>query len=758
MNNIQELLQTALSHHQSGRLQQAEQIYRRILAVDQDHADANHLMGVLAYQVGKFDSAVTFITKAVKRDPGQPVFYNNLGNALKANGDLAGAAAAYKKALALKPDYGDVHYNLGNAFMELGQAAEAVSSYKNALAVMPGSAEVYYNLGNGFMEQEQLDEAVAAYTKAIALKPDYADAHYNLANILARQVRLDEAAAGYRNAIALKPEFVQAHNNLGKTLSAQGKMAEATVCFRKALSIDPDYVEALNNLGIALQDQGHLAEAIASYRRALSLKPDLAATYNNLGNALKEAGCLAEAAETCRIALSLKPDYSEAYTNLGITLLAQGFHEEAATSFREALAANPEYVEAHSALLFSLNYFCDIKQEEIYKESLHWNEQHAAALLHAAPAYENTREPGRRMRIGYVSPDFRAHSVAAFFEPVLMAHNRENVEIFCYANVKKPDGVTRRMQAEADHWRSIAWLNDAEAAGHIRKDKIDILVDLAGHTGGNRLLVFARRPAPLQVTWLGYPNTTGLRTIDYRMTDAIADPVGEADSLHSEKLVRLEHGFLCYQPEAGAPEVGPLPCLELGNITFASFNSLAKVSVEVIRTWAAILHAVPGSRLLLKAKQLGDKDTRDRCLEMFTAQGIAPERIEQLGMLPKKEDHLKLYNRVDIGLDPFPYNGTTTTCEALWMGVPVVTLRGDRHAGRVGASILQRIGLVELVAQSDVEYIALAQKLAKDHDGLAQIRAGMRARLHESELMDSRQFTEKLENIYRRMWIEWLQD
>ncbi len=321
--------------------------------------------------------------------------------------------------------------------------------------------------------------------------------------------------------------------------------------------------------------------------------------------------------------------------------------------------------------------------------------------------------------------------------------------------LQEPDEVTSRIQARADHWYSILGKSEADIAAQIRKDKIDILVDLTGHTGGNSLLVFARKPAPVQVTWLGYPNTTGLSTMDYRLTDAIADPVGEADRLHSEELVRMEQGFLCYQADESAPGVVQPPCLEKGHITFGNFNDLAKTNQKVVELWAKILHAVPGSHLLMKAKQLADEKVKANYLAMFSKEGVAQDRIDLQGRMPDKEDHLALYNSVDIGLDPFPYNGTTTTCEALWMGVPVVTLLGDRHAGRVGASILQRLGLEELVADSIEEYLLKARKLAGDRDRLKVMRSILRERMQRSELMDSHNFTRELEKVYHRMWQRW---
>ena len=311
------------------------------------------------------------------------------------------------------------------------------------------------------------------------------------------------------------------------------------------------------------------------------------------------------------------------------------------------------------------------------------------------------------------------------------------------------------MQTEADHWISIAEMPDQKVVERIGEDRIDILVDLSGHTGGNKLIVFAAKPAPIQVTWLGYPNTTGMRSIDYRLTDAIADPPGVADDLHSENLIRLEHGFLCYQPDAVAPEVTPPPCLKRDYVTFGSFNNLPKITAEVIEVWAKIMRETPGSRLLLKSKTLADRNIRQKFLQLFTERGISEDRLELHDWLPAKNSHFELYHRVDIGLDPFPYNGTTTTCEALWMGVPVITLSGDRHAARVGASIMHHSGFEESITHTEDGYIALALALARDRQRLATLRKNQRHKMRESQLMDTKLFTSTLEKAYRRMWREW---
>jgi predicted O-linked N-acetylglucosamine transferase (SPINDLY family) len=335
-----------------------------------------------------------------------------------------------------------------------------------------------------------------------------------------------------------------------------------------------------------------------------------------------------------------------------------------------------------------LNYCADIEPTDVLAEHRRWSEQHTASLANDRQPHANSPDPNRRLRIGYLSPDFCRHSVAFFIESLLAAHDRSAFEILCYANVSQTDIITERLQGLADKWRDIVHLSDQQVAELVRADAVDILVDLVGHTVNNRLLVFARKPAPVQISYLGYPNTTGLSTIDYRLTDAWADPPGRADRFHTETLVRLQGGFLCYQPWPGTPEVSPLPALTSGHITFASFNNATKVNPEVIALWSKILRLLPNARLIMKALQLGDIGTRQRFAQLFEQNGVSMERVELLGWASSTAEHLELYNRVDIGLDPFPYNGTTTTCEALWMGVPVIVLAGNTHAARVGVSLL----------------------------------------------------------------------
>lgn len=717
----QDILRQALAHHQAGHLSRAKALYRQILATAPNHPDGLHYFGLLAHQEGNNEIAVELISKALALQPENAAAHVNLGNAFRSQGRLDEAVVSYRRSLSLRPDNADVHYNLGNTLKDQGRLDEAAVSYRRGLALQPDDAESYYNLGIVLQGLGRHDEAVASLHQALALQPDDAEAYFFLGIVLQAQGKKDESIANYRRALTLKPDFADAHYNLGGILQAQGRYDEAIASYRQVINLRPDSVEAHINLGNVLMNQGKQQEALASYNQALIMKPDFAEAHINVGNAL----------------------------------MNQGRHDEAVASYRKALEQKADLLMAHSSLLLCLNYRSEISQTEIYQEAQLCGDGILAAHPTAVPAFTNSCGTDRRLRIGYVSPDFREHSVAFFIEPVIRAHNRDRVEVFCYANVMKPDQVSRRLQQEADHWLSLAGMEHEDVAARISQDRIDVLVDLAGHTRGNSLPVFARRPAPVQITWLGYPNTTGLRTINYRLTDAIADPAGEADRLYSEKLLRLKHGFLSYQPPPAAPEVGPSPCLERRYITFGSFNNLAKVTLPVIKAWAEILLAVPQSRLLMKARQLADAPTRERYIRMFARHGILPERLEMHPELAQQADHLALYGKVDIGLDPFPYNGTTTTCEALWMGVPVVTLLGTRHAGRVGASILHRLGLSAHVAPTVGKYIESACSLARDPQKLQEVRSTMRQRMQDSEVMDSKLFTAHLEDVFQQLWKEY---
>jgi len=714
------LLGVGLQHHQAGRLAEAEHWYRQVLLAQPTNADALHLLGVVAHQAGRHDAAVDLIRQAIRRNAQNPVYFSNLGIALYVQGKSDEAVAAYRQAIGIKPDYADAWYNLGN---------------------------VLYGQG-------KRDEAVAAYRRAIGIKHDYVEAHNNLGSVLQVQGKLADAVASFRRALALKPDYAEAHNNLGNVLRVQGKLADAVASFQQALVLRPDYAEAHNNLGNAFHAQGKLADALASFERTLALKPDFVEALYNMGNVLQLQEKLADAVECYERALALKPDHAEAHCNLGTALKEQVKLEEAVAAYRRAISIKPDYAEAFSNVLFCLNYDDKSTPDALYAAHREWDERYGRPAARPME-YSNAREVGRRLRVGYVSGDFCRHSVAYFLEPLLRNHDHEAVEVFCYAEVAQPDAMTQSLRGFADHWLATVGMTDEALAQRITEDGVDILFDLAGHTGKNRLRVFARKPAPIQVTWLGYPNTTGLTSIDYRLVDAITDPEGICDAFASETLIRLDGGFLCYDPVADPPTPSPPPSLAAGVVTFGSFNNPAKISAVTLDVWAAVLVREPRARLLLKGLPFADAGTRASFLARLGGRGVAAERVELVARLPDMADHLALYNRVDIALDPFPYNGTTTTCEALWMGAPVVVQKGDRHAGRVGASLLSQIGLTDLIAYSAEEYVEIALRLANDPARLSKLRHSLRPRMAASSLGDGPAFARKIEAALRTMWQRW---
>ena len=644
---------------------------------------------------------------------------------------------------------------MGDMLATRGRVEEAVTHYERALSLDPDDVPAHNNLGLMLSKLGRLNEAVTHYEHALSLSPDDAPAHYNLGNLFKMQGRIDEAIAHYERVLSLAPENTAAHNNMGLALAAQGRIDEAIVHYERALSLNPDNALAHNNMGMALAAQDRTDEAIVHYERALSLNPNDSMAHNNLANAFRAQDRIDRAIIHYEHALSLNPDNALAHKNLGSVFALQGRMSSAITHYERALLLQPDNVAVYNSLLLILNYMSD--KDPAYVSAAHreFARRWEVPLSPSIQVHTNERAPDKRLRIGYVSSEFRQHSVAYFIEPVLAHHDHEHFEVFCYSNNLIEDEATACVKSHADHWRCIAGLSDEQAAGSIRSDGIDILIDLNGHSGSNCLLAFARKPAPVQVTWLGYPNTTGLSAMDYRITDRFADPPGMTERFHSEELVRLPECFSCYQQPDDAPGVSALPARERGYVTFGSFNNLAKITPEVLAVWARILLAVPDSRLVIKNPALGGGDVQQTICKAFTELGVASERLELLGLDPSRKAHLERYRNIDIGLDTFPYNGTTTTCEALWMGVPVVTLSGRSHAGRVGVSLMSSLKLTELISRTTEDYIALAAQLASDREHLEMLRKGLRTRMAHSPLMDAQHFTKNLEQAYRAMWQDW---
>jgi predicted O-linked N-acetylglucosamine transferase (SPINDLY family) len=595
---------------------------------------------------------------------------------------------------------------------------------------------------------DRLPIAAQFIAHAVALNPGDPGFHNNLGNVLTSLGRLDEAIASFGRSLALRADDAETQCNLGTVLRQAGRTDEAKRAYERALAINSGSAEAHSNYGNLLADLGRYADAASSHERALSITPDYAVAHNNLGYAWKRLGRYKDAAASFERAVALQPGYADALNNLAETRKEQGDAPGALAHYHRALALEPGRAGVRSNMLLALNGIAEVDAETLFAEHRRWDAIHGRAM--PAPPPGPARRDGR-IRIGYVSSDFRRHSVAYFIEPILEAHDRTRFFVVCYSGVRAEDDVTRRLRADADLWRPIAGLGDTEVIERVRADGVDILVDLAGHTMGNRLGVFAGRAAPVQITYLGYPNTTGLAAMDWRITDSIADARG-ADAFYTERLVRLDRGFLCYRPPPDAPAPAP-PSDPDRPVTFVSCNSLAKVGPQTIETWSRILNALPDSRLLLKAKALGCAGTCERLAEKFVGEGVARDRLEITGWT-EPGAHLAIYGGGDVALDTWPYNGTTTTFEALWMGIPVVTLADERHAGRVGASILARIGLRELVADSTDKYVETALALARDRGRRAALRTELRPMMVAAGLTDARAFTEGLEAAMLGIWQE----
>jgi protein O-GlcNAc transferase len=750
---LQQALQMAIEHHQGGRLAEAEGIYRQILASFPDHTDALHLLGVLAGQLGRAEMAIDLIRRAIAIDPAVAEYHSNLGEAYRRSSQLDAALASLRRALELSPDVADAHTNLGLVLWGLGRADEAIAALRGAIQLHPGQAEAHAALGNLLKDEDRHEEAIAAFEDLIRLRPGDARAHNDLGVSLHAEGRLEEAAAAFRRTIQLEPDHAQAHGNLGIALQESGRAEEAIAAFRRALELDPDLARTHGILGALLVESGRADEAIASLRRAIQLQPGLSEAHFDLGIALYRINQLDGAIDAYRRALELDPDHAGAHSGLGVAALVTGEAEEASRHFRRALDLRPNDMIAHSNLVMCEQYRPGATLAGLARAHAEWDRRHASRYHGEGPPPDVDRDPERMLRLGFVSSDFRTHPVGLFLARVFEELRPHSCEVVCYHNRADHDDPTRRLAAAADHWRDVSRMGDDALADLIREDRIDVLFDLSGHTEGHRLLVFARRPAPIQVTWLGYPSTTGVTAMDYLIADRFLVPPGVEEHFR-EKILRMPDGYVCFDPPAEAPAVGPLPALSQGYATFGSFNNLAKLTPEVIATWAEILRRVPDSRLFLGTRGLGGLRTRDRIRDAFLAAGLDTCRLELRGKA-RRGDLFAAYNTVDVALDPFPYSGGMTTCEALWMGVPVVTTPGETMAGRHSLSHLSNVGLTETIATDPREYIEVAVRLAQGVSHLAAVRSGLRAQMLRSPLCDGETFARHFMALLRDTWRHW---
>ncbi|MHB8346889.1 MAG: tetratricopeptide repeat protein [Acidiferrobacterales bacterium] len=719
----QEFIRQAMSHIKAGRLPEARDLFRHICEQSGRDPWAWTMLGTLHSNLGSIDEAIACFRKATDVDPRYPQALYMLGNAFRLKGDLKESAGYLKKALEASPGHLD---------------AWVMMSWLN-------------------IQLDDLGLAESNARQALVIDRNFPKAHFALASAMKAQMRVADAIDSYRRAVALEPRFAEAHLELGNLLESSGRLAEAATSFQAVIRLTPGNDRARLKLAMTLHRLGQLQEAIVQYQGVLKSRPDNAPTLGNLSNAYRSQGALDEAEQLQRRALQLDPGVPEGHNNLGNILKSKGRVSEAISCYRRAMELDPGFAGAHSNLLLCLNYLTDCSSESILEEHKKWAQMFS---LPAGSRHPNDIDPERTLRIGYVSADLRTHAVAYFIEPLLKHHDPGLFEVICYAEVMRPDNVTERMKGYAQKWRDTCVWTDAQLTDAIRADAVDILVDLSGHTADSRLRVFTAKPAPVQVSYIGYANTSGLPTIDYRFSDEIADPPAD-QQFYTEKLVYLDTGFSCYSPPEHSPEVSPLPSSRAGYVTFASMGNLFKINDNVLDLWCQILHANPASRMRLFRHVLKGS-AKEELRQAFAKRGIGYDRIDLWNEIPRKYAHLQtglqhlgFYEEIDITLDTFPWNGHTISCESLWMGVPVVTLSGTRHAGRIGASILNAVGLPWLVASNSDDYVNLATRLANDAAELARLRGSLRERMRTSPLCDGRKFARAVENAYRDMWRNW---
>lgn len=746
------LLNLGIIEHQKGKHQVAIDLFRKVISLNPNFGEAYNSLGEALRSLGRVDEAIGCYRTALAKKPGFAVAHYNLGSALQTQNKPDEAVGCYRAALAIKPDFAEAHNNLGNALQCQGKLDDAVACYRKALVLTPAFAEVHNNLGNALQALGKLDDAAACYRRALALRPDYTIAYHNLGNALQARGKLDDAVTCYRRAVATKPDFAEAHNNLGNALRAQGRLNEAAACYQQALAITPDFAVAHNNLGNTLNGQGKLDDAVACFRRALAINPNYVEAHHNLGHVLQAQDKLNEAVASTERALALKPNFAEAHSNLGNLLHAQGRLDEAIACYRRALAVNPDFTVAHSNLIFALNFDPRMGMEDQQRQRALWYDRHGRRYTALTPKHENVPDPDRRLRVGYVSPYFRHQAATYAFGSVVLSHDPDAFEVVCYSDTIIEDDVTVRFQSSGVRWRRTVGVSDEQLAEIIRADGIDLLVDLVGHMAGHRLLVFARKPAPVQVTGWGEPTGTGLHTMDYLLADSVLVPSSQRHLLR-EQVIDLPC-FLNFWTPDPLPEPGPLPALANGYVTYGTFNRMAKISDAVLRCWSTIIRSVPRAKIVLKDKLLNDPGQRRRVRTVLADAGVEAKQVILRGSSDRPA-HFAAYNGVDIALDPFPHGGGMTTLDALWMGVPVVTSLGATISSRLAASILTALRLEDFVASNREVYPALAIAKASDLMALATLRQSLRTRVAHSPVGDPIIYTRAVEAAYRTIWRRW---
>ena len=709
----------AVAHFNNDNLEKAKQFCDAITSAAPDHVDAINILGVIAQRNNRHDLAVAQFKKAVNCARRQWVHYHNLGISLS----------------------------------NLELYADAINAFRHALAIVPDKSNILLDLASIFEKTGNFQEAIASLQQAIALQPKLAAAHNNLAIILTNQGRLQEAVASFQQVLTITPDCVETLKNLGLILTSLGRLAEAIASYRQALAYAPNNLELHSKLGILFTSQGRLPEAVTSYKNALAIAPNSAAIHNNLGDAQRDLGHLDAAVISLRQAIYLQPDFAIAHNNLGETLKSLGKFSEAVASFKKAIALKPDYGKAHNNLLLCSQYIPDQTPEKLFALHKDWADHFFNNSNSEIFAHKNNQQTKRQLRLGLLSPNFRRHPIGYFMLGFFSHRQQKDVAIVGYADCQ-PDAITKQLAASADGWVWSKNLGDSELAKLIYEDRIDILIDLVGHTANNRLALFAQKPAPIQITWAGYVGTTGLKTMDWLLADSHYITADE-EKYYSERIIKLPDSWVCYTPPDYTPPITKKPAKTSDNaFILGNFGNPAKINAKMLAAWAKILLQLPQAKLLLIYLGMDSTANSQRIKTYFKKAGIDPERIQIDGHKPNKE-FLASYNSVDLALDTIPYSGGLTTLEALLMGVPVVTIRGATFAGRHSTSILSTTGLAELVTDDMDSYCQLVVDLANNRQRLAKLKAGLRNRLLNSPLCDYDKFSADLVIELKKVWLDW---
>lgn len=735
---LAETLRQAVEHHRAGRLAEAEQLYRAILRVQPRQPDANHNLGVLALNVGNYLAALPFLKAALAAGPDVAQYWLSYVAGLIAAGETKKA-----KRLLDTPPRQVAAADVGALRARLKMARKA-----SALPASPADNDERQQLA-ALYRAGRFEEVAALARQLLERAPGDALAWNALWSSLASLGRFEAALPAVMKAVELLPQNADAHCNLGGVLNQLGRYPEAEAACRRAIAIEPDYAVAQSNLGHALNRLAHNDEAEAACRRAIELSSGLIEAHNNLGCVLKDTGRYGEAETIFRQLIAARPDFAEAHGNLGGVLADVGRHQEAEAACRRAIELKPDHADARGSLLLSQCYTAMTPTPDMIEDARRFG----AFVRGKVPApfgdWSCDMVPSR-LRVGFVSGDLRNHPVGYFLEAFLRHLDCSRIEPVAYSNHSLRDELTARLEPNFAQWRSIPGLGDEAVARMIRADGIHVLFDLSGHTAHNRLAVFAWKPAAVQVSWLGYFATTGVAEIDYVLCDPHVAPPGE-ERHFTETLWRLPECYLCFTPPEAAPAVAPLPALRHGVVTFGCFNNLSKINDAVIALWAGVLAAVPASRLFLKARQLADESLREQLRARFARLGVPGSRLRLEGPSPRGE-YLAAYGEVDIALDPFPYTGGTISAEGLWMGVPVLTKRGDHFVANMGASIAHNVGLADWIAADGDDYVRKAAAFASDPSALARLRTGLRAQVAASPLLDAQRFARHWQDAVWAMW------